>query len=575
MVLQLRHYVFLIIILFSNSFLLHIILHEQSTQAIPIVSSSKLRVVLGIQADWQHMITLVNASQHTWIPLLPYDIFYFVGISSHNLTQTFPNNNIISLPVIDNDYPPVNKTFAIWSYFFQNHLLDYHYFILIDADTYVNVNLLTLMIQHMTCRHCYVGIPGIGESKEREYLDLHGPYCLGMGYVIAQETLRKFGPHINECRILTVAQHSDTVLGRCIYQYADGLSCTPAIVPFRRVLSTVSNSMKLIRYKYNKRRQLQIEFPESPPTKYFRAAMVHPLKKPQYFYQFHRQVTLRLRPILPIILTNNSCVANPIIQQEIYPQKRYISECPSLPIIQSFNLTSLPTFVITLKEYDHHLSKLINAFHQHGLSVQRFDAQTTPNRSLSERLSHGAMGLRLAMTRFFEMALKTQFYRVFILESDAIPHRQFASRLHHLLNESRCGGHLQDYQTGGILMLGATVWKQGWKILDKFSAKENGSCRNIGTKTYGSFAGVFHRNTFEPILHWLNTNKNDPYDFIFTYLARLGYPIRLAIPNLVITDVKHKSLVGKRKKSNYFSNPKTRAQIHRWYLKDYMFESYI
>ncbi|CAF1091224.1 unnamed protein product [Adineta steineri] len=487
--------------------------------------------------------------------------------------QAFVSPNIITLSVNDNEYPPINKTFAIWSYFFEKHLWNYDYFVVIDADTYVNVEQLSLMLKQLNCRECYIGFPAIGQSYERKNLDLHVPYCLGMGYVISRDTLLRFGPHINTCQMSTVSQHSDTELGRCIYRYGNGLACTRATSPFERVMYTVIDKNKIAWVKHNARKQLQIDFPESPPTSFFRAAMIHPLKKPQFFYQFHRQISLGLRPILPSAFTTNSCVANPVIQQETYPRRKYIPECSSPQIKQSFNINTLDAYVITLPSHDEHILELTKAFYQHGISVKPFHAEIGHNPPITTKLTSGVRGLLLTMTRFFEMALARKLERVLVLEDDAIPHRHFAFHFRNLMNDSRCGGFMQDDQSGGVLMLGATVWPAGWRILDKSKKRERGLCRNIGTKTFGSFAALFHRNTFEPILNWLNTNTKDPYDLIFRYLARLGYPVRLAMPNLIITDVTHTSLIAEHNDES-FHNASYRAHIHRWNLKDYMFIKY-
>ncbi|UJR38671.1 hypothetical protein I4U23_031337 [Adineta vaga] len=562
-------YYTIIILLLINASYWYFSNHPHTSESLSNFNIKRLQIVVGIQAEWSQMKTLVNASQHTWIPKLPYDIFYFVGTRHKVEIESSVNKNIISLPVIDNEYPPINKTFAIWSYFYEKHLWNYDYFVVVDADTYVNVEQLDLMLKQLTCRECYIGFPAVGELHERKQLGLVVPYCLGMGYMISRYTLLKFGPHINACRTSTVAPHSDTELGRCIYHYVQGLACTGTKSLFERVMYTVINSNKTIRVARNARKQLQIDFPESPPTRFFRAAMVHPLKKERFFYQFHRQMTLGLRPILPHIFTSNSCVANPVIQQELYPQKKLIPECPSPKIKQSFDLKSLNAFVITLSSHDEHMSQLHDAFYQHGISVKPFYAETGQSRSIRTNLTNGARGLRLTMTRFFQMALTKKFERVLVLEDDAIPHRNFGLYLQNLMHDDRCGGYMPDNESGGVLMLGATIWKSGWFAIDNLTRKEIGSCRNVGTKTYGSFAAMYHRTTFEPILTWLDTNINDPYDFVFAHLARLGYPVRIAIPNLVITDVTHPSLIGERNYSS-FHDPFKRARIHRWELNDYM-----
>ncbi|UJR11720.1 hypothetical protein I4U23_015901 [Adineta vaga] len=268
------------------------------------------------------------------------------------------------------------------------------------------------MLKELTCRECYIGFPAIGERYERKHLGLVLSYCLGMSYVISQHILLKFGPYIDACRTSTVARHSDNELRRCIYIYhnVQGLACKGTKSLFERVMYTVIDSNKTIQVARNARKQLQIDFLESPPTRFFRAAIVHPLKK------------------------------------------KLILECPSPKII-------------------------------------------------------------------------------------------------------------------------ATIWKAGWFTTDNLTRKQMVSCRNIGKKTFASFVALYHRTTFEPILTWLDTNINNSYDFVFARLARLEYPVRTAIPNLVIADVTHPSVIGEHNHSS-FHDPYKRARIHRWKLNDYMFTWY-
>ena len=55
--------------------------------------------------------------------------------------------------------------------------------------------------------------------------------------------------------------------------------------------------------------------------------------------------------------------------------------------------------------------------------------------------------------------------------------------------------------------------------------------------TLGSFAVVYHRTVFEEIVDWLDNGPMQPFDYVFGYLAKKGYPTRTANPSLVIADV--------------------------------------
>ncbi len=158
-----------------------------------------------------------------------------------------------------------------------------------------------------------------------------------------------------------------------------------------------------------------------------------------------------------------------------------------------------------------------------------------------------------------------------VLEDNTIPHRDFNRRLQQLLSESRCGQCMLDEHSGGILMLGTTIWEEGWRILDKLSVKETRLCNNICSKISGSFAVIYHRATFKTILDWLNSMIDESYDQVFVHLSRLGHPVRFAIPNLVIQDVMHVSLIHQPSNDTVHYDLKKRASIHRWILSDYIF----
>ncbi|CAF3759830.1 unnamed protein product [Rotaria sp. Silwood1] len=514
------------------------------------------------------MNTLVNASRQTWIPSFPYDLFYFVGRRREHLPQFSPILNVIELPTDDNEYPPVNKTFNVWTYFYMQHLSHYDYFMVIDADTYVNVENLQIMLNEIRCQDCYVGYPATGEPYEQKRLGLQVPYCLGMGYVIARNTLSQFGSHIEVCRRSTVANHSDTELGRCIYRFTSGLSCTKAQVPMERVMYTTNNQGTVIPFTHDSDGRLLIEFPKAPPTRFFKAALVHPLKTSDAFYQFHHQVKLQLRPILPPAFLNGSCVANPVIQNEIYPQNRSVLECRlQIPKQSAYNLSSLSAFVITLPGYEQRLQRTINNFEKHNIHLHAFYGVSNVQAPNITNITKGEWNLRLTMIRLIQTVINAKLQQILIVEDDAIPHRRFSELFKALVHDHRC----RECVSGGILMLGSTTWSAGWKTLDRYDNVEKGMCRNICTANYGSFAILLNQAVFQPILAWLKaTSMPQPYDYIFTHLAHLGYPVRLALPNLVISDIRHESLIRPRPNNTVFHNLTYRAKIHRWKIENYM-----
>lgn len=265
----------------------------------------------------------------------------------------------------------------------------------------------------------------------------------------------------------------------------------------------------------NKRNQMQIDFPKSPPTRFFLGVMVHPLKEPRFFHHFHEQVTFNLRPVIPPLFANNSCVSNPVLQKEVFPKSPFVDECSFLVTTNITHMDSLPGYVLAVPGEDKHLTQLINAFSAHSVSIKRFNSLRSDSTNSSVKLSVAQWRLRRMMSRLLKEALRAKLERILVLEDDAIPHRNFHLSMKRLFSDNRCAQCILDNNRGGLLILGTTLWEDGWSLLSKLSRNETGLCRNICTKEIGSFAVVYHKASFKSILSWLSTNTNDPYERFF------------------------------------------------------------
>ena len=526
------------------------------------------RLVVGILADYNLLNTLVNASRHTWIPSFPHDIYYFVGRRGAPRTDYSPLSNLIELPANDEDYPPINKTFLMWSYFYRQHLAHYDYFMSLDADSYINVDNFETMLNATTCLDCYVGVPLKGEAYERKKLGLFAPYCAGMGYLVAQRTLAKFGPHLDLCRSSTVSWHSDTEVGRCIYQHASGISCTNASFgSFQRVMFTTDANGKVIRFTLNDRKQLKVGFPVAPPTKFFEAALVHPIKSLAAIQQFHEQNRLQLRPILPLAFLRDSCVANPIIQNEVHPQKKHALECSfRLQTEVTTSLESITAFAIMTRHADERFKTLAQSFARHHLPLHPFDSVEDSNHPSAAEITIDQWKLRVTMARLLSMAVERKLKHVLVMEEHAVPHSQFRQLFTALLNDHRCRASTD----GGALLLGAKISAVGWKILDKFKNTEKGVCRNICTHLSDSIGAFLHHSTFEPILAWLKEQvAPEPFDRVYVHLSKLGFPVRFAFPNLLINHPNQTSLTLGSDGKTGTDKFKEEAMVNHWELENY------
>ena len=205
-------------------------------------------------------------------------------------------------------------------------------------------------------------------------------------------------------------------------------------------------------------------------------------------------------------------------------------------------------------------------------------------------LTPGERGYIASMRGVFTQALRHKSVTsILVLDDDAIFTCSFEKDLRRVLAQPRCGLHVSpSAPKGGVLLLGAAIWINGsypvrgrwtggwnqvWHDL-KVAQKAAGGgadadkplCFNADEKTYGSFGVVYHRDTFKDIIKWTEKAR-EPFDHIWPALSRQGYPVRVALPNLIIQDVRHASQVDNQRDGQ--SNLLYRARVHRWNLKSF------
>ncbi|UJR38672.1 hypothetical protein I4U23_031338 [Adineta vaga] len=315
---------------------------------------------------------------------------------------------------------------------------------------------------------------------------------------------------------------------------------------------------------------------------------IGPLETPRDFERIHRRLTnSSRRPIQNPKGYNSSldpnCVHNPLIQLETY-RGFYLRECPSPPLPRTpIALSKLPTYMITIKTADdEEIKSVIETFRLHGLHVRLYHGfhSIIDSKQNTSKLSIGERNLKETMRRLIIQLINTHFNQVLVFEDDVIPHKDFGSLLGDLITTStpgRCTAHILDgADAGGILLLGATVWSTdrfGWKMIDQ-DVKNNSfesACFNVDRVTYGAFAVLIHRTTFQSILNWLNDPENAhlPYDHIFYHLSQRGHIVRVVYPFLAISNITHVSSVNPQRGPNH-RNITWRSKVHRWFpLKDY------
>lgn len=179
--------------------------------------------------------TRAKAIKETWAK----DHNHMLFFSQSKQTKT--SLPVIFLPGTDDSYPPQKKSFTMFKFLHDNYLNSFDWFIRVDDDAYIKVNRLKSFLNQLDpSETLYIGQPGFEHSPDY-------PFCMGgTGVILSRETLKKVGPHLNECyQKMIQSEHEDVEIGRCIKRFAN-VSCTQSyevnklsiLVKFSRFFST-------------------------------------------------------------------------------------------------------------------------------------------------------------------------------------------------------------------------------------------------------------------------------------------------------------------------------------------------
>ena len=183
-------------------------------------------IFVGVMTAKIFLQTRAQAVFDTWGRNVAGRLTFF---SSH--TDQKSSLPVISLPDVDDSYPPLKKSLMMIKYMHENHIDDYEWFMRADDDVYIrNDKLVHLLRSLNSSDDIYLGQAGTGAKKERGMLNLlpGDNYCMGgPGVVFSRSVLKKVAPHIKHCLLKAPKSHmhEDTELGRCIQRYV-GISCT-------------------------------------------------------------------------------------------------------------------------------------------------------------------------------------------------------------------------------------------------------------------------------------------------------------------------------------------------------------
>lgn len=180
---------------------------------------------VGVLTAEQLVETRAKAVYDTWGKNVPGKLTFFSsGEAGRRLGL-----RVVSLPDVDDTYPPLKKSLMMIKYMHDVHLDEYQWFMRADDDVYVRTDKLVAFLQSLNSSDdIHLGHAGTGAKDEIGMLSLNpgDNYCMGgPGVIMSRSVIKKVAPHLEHCLQTAPTLHEDIELGRCIQQYT-GVPCT-------------------------------------------------------------------------------------------------------------------------------------------------------------------------------------------------------------------------------------------------------------------------------------------------------------------------------------------------------------
>lgn len=189
-----------------------------------VQNSNRTLVFVGVMTAEQYLTSRARAVFDTWGQELPGRIAFFSSEASRA-----PSLPLVSLPNVDDSYPPQKKSFMMLLYMYEKYVDRFEWFMRADDDVYVRGDKLEEFLRSVDSRKPqFIGQAGRGTTAERDALslDYNENFCMGgPGVLLSRETLRRVAPHVKYCLKHLYTTHEDVELGRCVAKFA-GVSCT-------------------------------------------------------------------------------------------------------------------------------------------------------------------------------------------------------------------------------------------------------------------------------------------------------------------------------------------------------------
>lgn len=194
------------------------------TLAAELAGSMRKPLFVGVVTAQSLLSTRAMAVNQTWGGKVPHLAFFSsTGSSNHGLP-------VVSLPDVDDTYPPQKKVYRMLKYMHDNFIDEYNWFMRADDDIYVRVEPLLYFLSKLDpSKELYIGQPGSGRAEDLQRIDLlpHEHFCMGgPGVIFSRALLRRLAPHLEDClQNVVVSWNEDVEVGRCISRKL-GVQCT-------------------------------------------------------------------------------------------------------------------------------------------------------------------------------------------------------------------------------------------------------------------------------------------------------------------------------------------------------------
>ena len=168
----------------------------------------------------------------------------------------------------------------------------------------------------------------------------------------------------------------------------------------------------------------------------------------------------------------------------------------------------------------------------------------------------GELGVKMSVLRLVRQHIRERpLADLLLFEDDVLTHEHFPDHWEQIQRSPRCADFIH---SGGVLLLGASEWTHKWEVPEDV-------CYNALQRTCGMFATLFSHHTLPYLERWI-VSSSRPLDHVYEYLQQVGFPVRVAYPNLFIANVTKDSTIKKRYGD---SHTQERIQQMRWSYQQY------